>query len=104
MSSPTRKLEISLLALRVIDWLLLVAAVVGAALTLVRGPPPARAVVVFVLVYTLAMATHHVEARFAMPLRGFYFAFVALAAAAVIAKAQSQNAAVAEPPAASTND
>jgi hypothetical protein len=95
---------LALLALRVFDWLFLVAAVVGAGTALVRGPAPARAVVVFALVYTLAMATHHVEARFAMPLRGFYFAFAALAAAAVIAKAQSQNAAVAELPAASTKD
>ena len=95
---------VALLGLRMIDWLFLVAAVVGAGIALVRGPAPARAVVVFVLVYTLAMATHHVEARFAMPLRGFYFAFVAFAAAAVIAKAHSQNAAVAELPAASTND
>jgi hypothetical protein len=96
---------LALLALRVIDWLFLVAAVVGAGIALARGPAaPARALVVFALVYTIAMATHHVEARFAMPLRGFYFAFAALAAAAVIAKAQSQNAAVAELPAASTKD
>jgi hypothetical protein len=94
----------ALLALRLFDWLLLVAAAGGGALALARGPAPARAVVVLALVYTVAMATHHVEARFAMPLRAFYFTLVALAAAALIAKAQSQNAAVAELPAASTKD
>jgi hypothetical protein len=94
----------ALVGLRLLDAMLLVAAALGAAIALARGPAPARAVVVVTLVYTLTMATHHVEARFAMPLRGFYFAFVVVAAAAVIAKAQSQNTAVAGLPAASTKD
>ena len=59
-----------LLVLEALDWLLLLLSAAGAVIALRRGGP-ARAIVVFLLVYTLAIATHHVEARFAIPLRGF---------------------------------
>ena len=95
---------IALLALRILDAALLLLAAVGVALTFRRGPPEARAWAAFTLVYTVAIATHHVEARFAMPLRGLYVSFALLAAAAVAAKAQSQNAPAAVLPAESTND
>ena len=40
-----------------------------------------RAAVVFLAAYTLVLGTHHVEARFAMPLRGVFLSLVALALA-----------------------
>ena len=69
-----------------------------------RGPAPARAVVVFVLVYTLAMATHHVEARFAMPSVASTLRSSRLLRPQS-SRAQSQNAAVAgSPPQARTTE
>ena len=38
-----------------------------------------RAAVAFLAAYTLVLGTHHVEARFAMPLRGVFLSLVALA-------------------------
>ena len=72
--------ELLRLLLAAVDWLLLVAAAAGLVLCLRRGGA-ARGVAVFLLVYTAVLATHHVEARFAMPVRGFMLALVALAAA-----------------------
>src|SRR5215208_1094503 len=66
------------LALRVVDWLLLALAASG----LVLGARRSRAsllVGLFLLAYGVSLATHHVEARFAMPLRGFCLAYVTLA-------------------------
>jgi hypothetical protein len=59
-----------------LDWLLLALAVAGSALALRRGGP-AAGVVVLLAVYTLVLGTHHVEARFGLPLRGFFLALVA---------------------------
>ena len=81
-----------LLGLRAIDWVLIVLGGLGATLALRRGPPVARAVVIFALLYTLAMALHHVEARFALPLRGFQFAFVCLALATLTAALRDRRA------------
>lgn len=67
-----------LVPLRVMDWLGILLGVAGAALAIARGGA-ARAVALFVLLYTLVLATHHVEARFAMPVRGLFFALVTLA-------------------------
>jgi hypothetical protein len=67
--------------LRALDWLLLLVAAAGAAVAVARGGP-ARAVALGLLAYTAILATHHVEARFAMPLRGLYLAFATLALAA----------------------
>jgi 4-amino-4-deoxy-L-arabinose transferase-like glycosyltransferase len=64
--------------LRALDWLLLALALAGAVLAARRGGA-AAGVVVLVVVYTVALGIHHVEARFAMPLRGVYLALVALA-------------------------
>jgi Dolichyl-phosphate-mannose-protein mannosyltransferase len=72
---PGGLLEWALLAL---DWVLLALALFGSAVALRRGGP-ARAVVVGVGVYTVVVATHHVEARFGIPLRGLYLGFVAVA-------------------------
>jgi hypothetical protein len=63
-----------------VDWLSIALAAAGAALALREGGP-ARAVSVFLVVYTAVLATHHVEARFAMPLRGLFLAFAVLAVA-----------------------
>jgi 4-amino-4-deoxy-L-arabinose transferase-like glycosyltransferase len=64
--------------LQALDWVLLVLAAAGAAIALRRGGAQ-RAAVVFLLVYTVAIATHHVEARFAIPLRGLQLALAVLA-------------------------
>jgi 4-amino-4-deoxy-L-arabinose transferase-like glycosyltransferase len=62
--------------LRGADWLTLLLAAAGVGLALRRGGA-ARALGVFLLVFTLANGIHHVEARYAMPVRGLYLAFVA---------------------------
>jgi hypothetical protein len=61
-----------------LDWLLLALALVGSAVALRLGGP-ARAVVVGLAVYTVVVATHHVEARFGIPLRGLYLSLGAVA-------------------------
>jgi Dolichyl-phosphate-mannose-protein mannosyltransferase len=68
----------ALLALRVLDWILLGLAIAGSAVALLRGGT-GRASVLLLVGYTLVLGAHHVEARFAMPLRGVYLALVALA-------------------------
>jgi 4-amino-4-deoxy-L-arabinose transferase-like glycosyltransferase len=69
---------VALRGLQGIDWVLLLLALVGAGIALARGGP-GRGVVVLVVAYTLVLASHHVEARFAMPFRGLFLALVALA-------------------------
>ena len=64
--------------LRALDWLSLALAAAGAFLAL-RGRGAARALAVFLLVFTAVNGLHHVEARYAMPVRGLYLAFAALA-------------------------
>lgn len=66
-----------LLALRALDWVVLLLASAGAALAIARGGA-GRGAVVLLATYTVVLATHHVEARFAMPLRGVLLALVAL--------------------------
>jgi 4-amino-4-deoxy-L-arabinose transferase-like glycosyltransferase len=70
----------ALLLLKLVDWITLALALVGLALALARGGP-ARGVAIFLLVYTAVLATHHVEARFGMPVRGLLLAYAALALA-----------------------
>lgn len=70
----------ALLALRALDWALLLLALGGAGIALARGGAGAAAVVLL-LAYTGVLAVHHVEARFAIPLRGLFLALVALALA-----------------------
>lgn len=92
----------ALALMRAVDWLLLALGVAGAILALVRGGA-ARAVVLFVLAYTVVLGVHHVEARFAMPVRGYFLALVVLALFALAdlrgraasRKAHSQKGAVA---------
>ena len=74
-----------------LDVLLLALALAGSALALARGGA-ARPVVLFLLAYTLVLSTHHVEARFGIPLRGLYLALVALALAEVTARLRSRRA------------
>jgi 4-amino-4-deoxy-L-arabinose transferase-like glycosyltransferase len=64
--------------LRAADWLVLALAAVGAALAFRLGGA-GRALALFLVLFTLVNAVHHVEARYAMPVRGLYVAFVALA-------------------------
>ena len=69
--------------LRILDVVLIVLALAGAAIAVARAGA-ARWVVAFVAFYTLVLATHHVEARFAMPLRGVFLALAALAVATLV--------------------
>ena len=45
---------------------------------------PPRGVAIFLLVYTVVIATHHTEARFAMPVRGLYLALMTFGALALL--------------------
>jgi hypothetical protein len=72
----------ALIPFRVFDAALILLALVGAAIAVARGGA-GRAAVVFLAVYTLVLSTHHVEARFAMPLRGVFLSLVALALASL---------------------
>jgi hypothetical protein len=63
--------------LRVIDAVVLALIVLGIAVAVARGGA-ARGVAAALLVYTVVIATHHVEARFAMPVRGLALAFAVL--------------------------
>jgi 4-amino-4-deoxy-L-arabinose transferase-like glycosyltransferase len=64
--------------LRALDWLSLALAAVGAFLA-IRAGGAARPLAIFLLVFTAVNGIHHVEARYAMPVRGLYLGFVALA-------------------------
>jgi hypothetical protein len=66
--------------LRTLDAVLIALALLGAGLAFARGGA-VRGVVVFLAAYTLILGTHHVEARFAIPLRGLFLSFVALSLA-----------------------
>ncbi len=74
---------VALAVLRAVDVLVLALALVGLVLALRRGGPP-RGVALFLLAYTVVIATHHTEARFAMPVRGLYLAFTTFAALALL--------------------
>jgi hypothetical protein len=75
----------ALAVLRIADALVLALAVIGLVVALWRGGTP-RDVAVLLLVYTVVIATHHTEARFAMPLRGLYLAFTTMGALALVAR------------------
>jgi 4-amino-4-deoxy-L-arabinose transferase-like glycosyltransferase len=64
--------------LRAADWLTLALAAIGAALAFRLGGA-GRALALFLVLFTLVNAVHHVEARYAMPVRGIETAFVGLA-------------------------
>jgi hypothetical protein len=74
--------------------LTLLLAGVGAAIALRRGGV-SRALAVALLAYTAILATHHVEARFAMPLRGIYLAFAVLAVVTAAERLRSRRSALA---------
>src|SRR5207244_13380226 len=69
----------ALLALQALDWILLVPAASGIVLGFLRGGA-AAAVAVFLVVYSATLSTHHVEARFSMPLRRLFLPYAAFAA------------------------
>jgi 4-amino-4-deoxy-L-arabinose transferase-like glycosyltransferase len=64
--------------LRAADWLTLLLATIGAALAFRLGGA-GRALALFVLLFTAVNALHHVEARYAMPVRGLEVSFLGLA-------------------------
>jgi hypothetical protein len=71
---------VALTVLRAFDWALIVLALAGMGLAVRRGGPP-RGIAVALVAYTVVLGLHHVEARFAMPVRGLMLAFVGLALA-----------------------
>ena len=76
--------------LRVADWLVLALAAAGAGLAARRGGA-GRGLALFLVLFTLVNAVHHVEARYAMPVRGLYVAFVALALLALADRARGER-------------
>jgi 4-amino-4-deoxy-L-arabinose transferase-like glycosyltransferase len=84
---------LALVALQALDWILLLLAGLGIVLAL-RGRGAAAGVALFLLAYSVTLSTHHVEARFSMPLRGFFLAYAAFGALALARKAQIQNGSV----------
>lgn len=74
---------VALAVLRAVDVLVLALALFGLVLALRRGGSP-RAVALFLLAYTVVIATHHTEARFAMPVRGLYLALMTVGAIALL--------------------
>jgi 4-amino-4-deoxy-L-arabinose transferase-like glycosyltransferase len=75
--------------LRAVDWLALVLAAAGAAVAIRLGGA-GRALALFLLLFTLVNALHHVEARYAMPMRGLYAAFIAVALLALARRARTR--------------
>jgi len=65
--------------LRIADWLTLLLAAAGAVFAIRLGGA-GRALALFLLLFTAVNALHHVEARYAMPVRGLEVSLVALAA------------------------
>ena len=86
----------ALAAMIVLDWIVLLFALVGAALALARGGA-AAGIVVFLAAYTLVLGTHHVEARFAIPVRGLFLALGVLAATELYGLARRRAVAGAKP-------
>ena len=76
--------------LRAADWLVLALAAAGAGIAARRGGP-GRGLALFLVLFTLVNAVHHVEARYAMPVRGLYVAFVALALLALADRERRQE-------------
>ena len=69
--------------LKLADWLALGLALIGAAIGL-RRDGVTRAFALFLLAFTALSALHHVEARYAIPVRSLFLAFVALGLAATV--------------------
>lgn len=73
---------LGLLALELVSWATMAIAGAGVLLAL-RAGGPARDLAVFLLVFTLVNAVHHVEARYSVPVRGLELSYAALALAAL---------------------
>jgi 4-amino-4-deoxy-L-arabinose transferase-like glycosyltransferase len=84
---------VALVLLQIVDWIVIVLALAGIVFAIVGGGA-ARWVAVYLLVYSVTLSTHHVEARFSIPLRGVLFAYVVLGASALVRKTQIQNGTV----------
>jgi 4-amino-4-deoxy-L-arabinose transferase-like glycosyltransferase len=83
----------ALVLLQVVDWILIALALLGIVFAIVRGGAP-RWVAAYLLVYSVTLSTHHVEARFSIPLRGLFLAYVVLGASTLVRKTQIQNGTV----------
>jgi hypothetical protein len=78
----------ALVVLRAAGGVVLALALLGLVVALRRGGPP-RAVALLLLAYTVVIATHHTEARFAMPVRGLYLALTTVGALAVLERSSA---------------
>jgi 4-amino-4-deoxy-L-arabinose transferase-like glycosyltransferase len=83
----------ALVLLQFVDWIVIVLALAGMAVA-IAGGGASRWVAVYLLVYSVTLSTHHVEARFSIPLRGLFLAYVVLGASALVRKTQIQNGTV----------
>jgi hypothetical protein len=68
----------ALFPFQALDAALILLGLVGGAIAVARGGAGSAAAA-YLGAYTLVLGTHHVEARFAMPLRGVFLSLVALA-------------------------
>ena len=83
----------ALATLQAVDWILILLALAGIVVAVVHGGAP-RWVAVYLLLYSVTLSTHHVEARFSIPLRGLFLAYVVLGATALARKTQIQKGTV----------
>ena len=92
---PSRQLL--LLPLRIVDWLTLALACLGLGAAIRRGGA-GRALAIFILAFTAVNALHHVEARYAYPVRGLWLALAALGLATLVRAARSRRLAAGATP------
>jgi 4-amino-4-deoxy-L-arabinose transferase-like glycosyltransferase len=81
---------LSLLLMRIVDWATLLLVAAGAVIAL-RAGGAARALAVFLFVFTALNALHHVEARYAMPVRGLALGYAALTLSLVLERAGKRS-------------
>lgn len=65
---------LALVPLQLVDWLLIAAALAGVVVAVAGGGAP-RWIALYIMLYSVTLSTHHVEARFSIPLRGLFLAF-----------------------------
>lgn len=85
-SQPARLVPL----LRLADWLVLALALAGGAIA-VRRRGPGLAIPILLFLYTVLSAVGHVEARYTIPLRGFYLPLATLGALALLNRVRAAH-------------